>query len=205
MPYDEDGAPVPYPPERQIQIQWDDEIRDQAIAEAQALLAKSRSKGNVKFPKDRRVKSRAVHIWNVGPFSFRRYCGSWGEFIIPACPSGHAAHLALTVPGVLFEPQQDEREEIRFDQINGISVAREILGGDLVRQGVFIGAKKGYKPNAGRDEVYSARLEARSTCIDIVTQVFNSWKAPRDHRPWHENDRHAQAFSFLGIKPPWEA
>lgn len=112
------------------------------------------------------AEANCLHIYNVGPWEHKCGLGSWGEWIIPACPEGQEyIEMPKVVPGMYHEPIIKDEKHFMLEPINGADLANEIIGIgkmrnaklSLISSGVFIGSVIGLKATPTKQELRNAK------------------------------------------------
>lgn len=137
-------------------VQWSPAMRDSAERETRKYnesLRRGRRLPAVLKEVQKISDMQRVHIFNVGPWTDNAMLGSWGSWLIPACPKGEKYVHVATLPGIYNEPQPEDGK-FTIDQVSGAYIAQCILGqGPDLRNvplsesrqphGVFIGSVVG--------------------------------------------------------------
>lgn len=154
-----------------------------------------------------------LYIFNVGPWSHRRECGSAGNFIIPACPEGKPYSDPVVIDGVVQEPYPINEAECKMLQSDGLAFAQQILG-----EGPFVPKSSSFAPfgvfispaNPPADElVTQARQKLNQKFVEICAEASDAWaqgnQAARETiRPeWHFVA--ARALKKSAAECPWLA
>lgn len=139
------------------------------------------------------LKSKKVHIFNVGPWPLLVNTGSTGSFLIPACPEGNPYVELLVrdangndVPPISYimdELYPQSEDEYRRLQERGKDFARSMIGlgrgqspgNALTHQGVFVA--NGEKPT--KAELEEAHALLRLYCEGVVRQIADIYQTDR--------------------------
>jgi hypothetical protein len=165
-----------------------------------------RDRFRVKLPPLRSKKH--VHIFNVGPFAHTAYLGSLGKFEIQPCPEG-SRYSELVIPAYVCDFDPGGRGWIR---VNGLYVAREILGTPLVpaslriaRLGIFIAKEVGPSVIPKESELIAAKDRLALTCLRLVQDGCEAYALTKTRLDI--GSQHLKAAKALGLQDylPWFA
>jgi len=141
------------------------------------------------------LQKEKVHVFSISPWQHRVPMGSWGSFLIPACPEGEEYVEFLMyqpnggkapIPALMIQPYAKNEREFEYYEEDGREWAEKLLGNDtgilpsasLNRYGVFVAA--GAKPtkaeldkahNELNQKLTSLVLEARQWSTDPILRT----------------------------------
>jgi hypothetical protein len=142
-------------------------------------------------------RERCIQIYNVGPWQHIESKGSWGIFVIPACPEGQPFVRMLPsspgcpgVPGTWHEFMIEDDKNMKYEQQDGLFVAEQIVGvgghmqaGDsLIFKGVFIGSERGPDAMPTASELKAANVALDEYCDYLIQEAETAWveRRPKD-------------------------
>src|ERR1700744_2131502 len=122
-----------------------------------------------------------IYVFNVSPWVFKRESGSWGEFVIPACPEGKPYSVFGPIPGIFTETVIQDEANMRLEQYGARQVAEHIVGlgrhlradGDYTKWGLFIGSR--HVPEPTGEELRIANNALVAKCKALVKEATTAY------------------------------
>ena len=120
------------------------------MAARNVALAQRRQRTQRRLPSPpptvvRFAEENQIYIHNVGPWEHKVMLGSWGTYLVPACPKGQDFISGPSIPGIYHEPIPVNESNFQLESVEGSYVADQIIGvgknlsprASLVPKGVF--------------------------------------------------------------------
>lgn len=151
-----------------------------------------------------------IYIFNIGPWSHKRECGDWGEFIIPACEEGKPYAVMAPIDGIFIRDKIEDEANFRNQQWSGRFVAEQIVGvgrhmssqGDYSKWGVFIGSR--HEPIPTAEELTVAKRALVARCKILIKEASAAFNKGAKEAENLISERHRWAANYLGRPDlPW--
>ena len=178
------------------------EQREQAVRE----LRTKNLKDIFELPPELKLLGHPVKIFNVSPLPYLRSMGSYGQWLIPACPEGAEVSPAKEVPFITNDPVHVDMEQMAHRHDSGRKVAADILGfgqfhtpgEDLRKWGCFIA--DGEEPTA--KEIAKAKAMWHKTCDVLINEADNFYNQGPQHYD-NVTDLHRLCSRIRGVDKIW--
>lgn len=141
-------------------------------------------------------RNQRCTIANVAPFDFYE-SRSYGPFIIPACPKGHAySHIIIQPRSRKYDVGDGIEKCIEIPDMSALDMAKDIAK-DHLDHGVFVCA--GLKPTAA--ELEEATLRLTRYYERMLAEGDREWAKTGKHEGVDDNSRRASI--YLGQEREW--